>query len=265
MEGGIEQGMLKLILRGCTGPGYQVQYAVLQAAEHNVPQTRKRVFFWVSQIGWPLPKYPEVENLVHSTRDSTRNRWQNKCRSAPQNIVTIGDATSDLLAFDWINPFGDYPTYSHIEQEERWNRIEQYEVEKELSFVGRNEQSYASQALSDFQRSMREGVALTGLRNDVNDILSPEDIRRVCAVPLRPGCDHRDILEESIKQTFLQKNNKTAARHNYYPGRLGRLDMENVFRTCVTSLRPIDKPGVVLHPTQHRVITIREFARAMSI
>jgi DNA-cytosine methyltransferase len=265
MEGGIEQGMVKLILRACTSLGYQVQQAVLQAAEHNVPQNRQRVFFWASKIGWPLPKYPEVENLVHSTRYSTRNRWQNERRSAPQNIVTIGDAISDLPAFDWINPHGDYPICSQIEQEERRNRIEQYEIKKELGFVGRNEQSYASQPLSEFQRSMRNGVALTGLTNHVNEILNPEDIRRVCAVPLLPGCDHRDIPDENIKQGCLRKSNKSAVRPNYYDGRFGRLDMEDIFRTCVTTLHPLSKPGAVLHPTQHRVIAIREFARAMSL
>lgn len=40
--------------------------------------------------------------------------------------------------------------------------------------------------------------------------------------------------------------------------------MAGVFKVCLTDLDPTSKPGTVLHPTQHRVITIREFARAMS-
>lgn len=86
-------------------------------------------------------------------------------------------------------------------------------------------------------------------------------VHRVCLVPLLPGADHRSIPNDE-KPAFLSST--TAKKYKFYPGRIGRLDMAGVFKVCLTDLDPTSKPGTVLHPTQHRVISIREFARAMS-
>lgn len=45
-------------------------------------------------------------------------------------------------------------------------------------------------------------------------------------------------------------------------GSYGRLDPDGLFRTAMTTVRPNSKESVVLHPTQKRVLTVREVARA---
>jgi len=77
----------------------------------------------------------------------------------------------------------------------------------------------------------------------------------------------------------LRSKDSAAPRHKWYPNRYQRLDMEKAFQTCLTTINPSGKNGAVnlihscyskqfltvqvLHPTQHRVLTVREFARAM--
>ena len=90
-------------------------------------------------------------------------------------------------------------------------------------------------------------------------------IRGVCAIKMVPGADHLGLPDDlSFKPKFMWSTNETAQGHNMYRGRYGRLDMEGLFRTCCTTINPTEKPGTVVHPTQKRVITIREYARAMS-
>jgi len=62
--------------------------------------------------------------------------------------------------------------------------------------------------------------------------------------------------------TFLRDKFGSAPRHRYYPSRYCRLSFEECFETCLTDINPGGKNGKVLHPTQHRVLTVREQARA---
>jgi len=61
----------------------------------------------------------------------------------------------------------------------------------------------------------------------------------------------------------LRSRDSAASRHNWYRNRYQRLDIEKAFQTCLTAINPSGKNGGTLHPTQHRVLTVREFARAM--
>jgi site-specific DNA-cytosine methylase len=198
-------------------------------------------------------------------------------------MCTVGDALSDLPPFDWINPHGviEQTQLEKLDREHRWKSINQYEVERGEKFVGRNHQSYAySRPLSEFQRRVRAGVSKDTLFNHVTMRWNEETTERVCSIPLRPGADHRD-MPKALGIDFL--SNATAARHRFYPGRFGRLDMDGIFQTCMADMTPSGKNGKVgahemrkrtftiklilfqvIHPTQKRVISIREYARAQS-
>lgn len=54
----------------------------------------------------------------------------------------------------------------------------------------------------------------------------------------------------------------TGNRHNHWAGLYGRLEWEGFFSTTVTNPEPMGKQGRVLHPEQHRVVSVRECARS---
>ena len=54
----------------------------------------------------------------------------------------------------------------------------------------------------------------------------------------------------------------TSARHNQWAGLYGRLANCGFFHTTVTNPEPMGKQGRVLHPTQDRVVSVRECARS---
>ena len=54
----------------------------------------------------------------------------------------------------------------------------------------------------------------------------------------------------------------SAHRNNQWSGLYGRLEWEGHFSTTVTDPEPMTKQGRVLHPEQHRVVSIRECARS---
>lgn len=54
----------------------------------------------------------------------------------------------------------------------------------------------------------------------------------------------------------------TADRHNGWRGLYGRLDWNGHFPTAVTDPNPMGKVGQVFHPSQDRIVSVRECARA---
>ena len=54
----------------------------------------------------------------------------------------------------------------------------------------------------------------------------------------------------------------TGNRHNHWAGLYGRLAWDGFFSTTVTNPQPMGKQGRVLHPDQHRVVSVRECARS---
>ena len=232
----------RFILRALTSLGYQSQYTVLQAAEHNTPQSRMRVIFWASQAGYPLPAFPQPSNVV-SSRISPKS-WHKTRRSAPHAIINVGAALTDLPAYEWINPHAIIPqtAQERLEREQRSTTIPQYEVERKSDFVGENLRSYPSVPRSEFQRKMRARVPIDRLMNHVTMSWYDTTIERVCSIPLIPDSDHR-VMPKKLRLEGL--NNETARKHNFYPGRFGRLDYEGIFNTCMTDIAPGGKNGKV--------------------
>ena len=54
----------------------------------------------------------------------------------------------------------------------------------------------------------------------------------------------------------------TMDRHNGWRGLYGRLDWGGHFPTATTDPQPMGKVGQVLHPEQHRIVSVRECARS---
>ena len=229
-----------------TSLGYQAQYTTLQCAEYGTPQSRRRVIFWASKLGFPLPSFPQPVNVFEL--GSSTHSWHKSRRSAPHPAVTVGDAISDLPAFEWMNP---HKVIAQTYQESsdravRQHKICEVEVEQGAHSVGKTRQSYASRPLSEFQRKAREGVPKDGLLNHVTIRFNQDTVERVCSIPMVPGADHRDMPK---KLQMYCLTNATAKRNGFCPGRFGRLDFKGIFQTCMTDIAPSGKNGKVWLPT----------------
>jgi len=110
--------------------------------------------------------------------------------------------------------------------------------------------------------------------------VSPEDGRqtRKLHYPYRKEDGRRGVcsccLTTKTKMTFCDADDKqsenliawslphTADRLNHWSGVYGRVDWEGIFKTTITDPEPLGKQGQVLHPTQDRLLSVREYARS---
>ena len=54
----------------------------------------------------------------------------------------------------------------------------------------------------------------------------------------------------------------TSNRHNQWAGLYGPVENDGFFSTTITNPKPMGKQGRVLHPDQHRLVSVRECARS---
>ncbi|KAH7397790.1 S-adenosyl-L-methionine-dependent methyltransferase [Cadophora sp. MPI-SDFR-AT-0126] len=260
----IKHGTIKMIFRTFTSMGYQVQCAILNAEEHGAPQSRPRVFIWATLPGYRLPEYPQPEYVYKSRADSVLFEperklgaydfyWHRQRRSAPHRVVTLGDALTDLPAFDWKNPHQVVTKTQSNKREEqnRWARITLYDTfEIEVPFVGRNVQAYTSGPLTEYQRVLRISNTSNTVKNHVTAKMHALNVERVCSIPIRPGASYKDL------PLALQ-----GARNKPQKNACSRLDLLGIQNTCMTKMDVLGRYGKILHPTQHRIESVREYAR----
>lgn len=80
-----------------------------------------------------------------------------------------------------------------------------------------------------------------------------------CAGGKAGSCDPADRQFNTLIPWCLPH---TGNRHNHWAGLYGRLEWDGFFSTTVTNPEPMGKQGRVLHPEQHRVVSVRECARS---
>ena len=73
------------------------------------------------------------------------------------------------------------------------------------------------------------------------------------------ACDPSDHQSNTLIPWAM---NHTGSRHNGWAGIYGRISWDGFFSTTVTNPEPMGKQGRILHPEQHRVISVREGARS---
>lgn len=84
-------------------------------------------------------------------------------------------------------------------------------------------------------------------------------LRGVCTCAEGKSCDPADRQFNTLIPWCLPH---TGNRHNHWAGLYGRLEWDGFFSTTVTNPEPMGKQGRVLHPEQHRVVSVRECARS---
>lgn len=239
VTGGIEKGSVKFILRALTSLGYSAQFHMLQAAEHGAPQSRRRVFFWGAKMGLRLPLYPQPTHVCKGFSVTTNTFTVGK--TAPHNAVTVGDAITDLPAFDWSLRVPGEDLHAAAERALRIPRIRLPESKKKP--VGEYIQSYASRPLTEFQRQIRSNVTGDRVKNHFTRRWGEVVMLRIARIPLTPGANHNDMPAKYDVPCL--RIGPTAARHRFYPTRYCRLDYNEQFPTCLTDVDPAGENGKV--------------------
>ncbi|KAJ7578378.1 S-adenosyl-L-methionine-dependent methyltransferase [Mycena floridula] len=261
VEDGIENGMIKVICRNLIGLGYQVHFKVLQAAQYGSPQSRARVIFWGAQRGLKIPEFPIPTHAypAHEYKlgsegiilpSVTRSRTDSHHKFAPLPAVTVNDAIGDLPPFEWRNP------HKIIEAP----RIKPHFTIPQFNAVRDGPGpmpgfpdgcAYGMEPQNAFQRRVRE---------ETDDFVTAHFTARHAANIVEATCtvvkDHND-LPEALKPKCARLGMRQA-KHKFF----GRLDGDNVFRTAMTTASPHSKGSCVIHPTQRRIVSVREAIRS---
>ncbi|PPR01483.1 hypothetical protein CVT26_015106 [Gymnopilus dilepis] len=277
IESEIQFGMVKFVMRTLIALGYQAHFKLLQSGQYGIPQSRNRVIFWAAKRGVPLPKFPipvyafpkAVHRVKLPTGDSldppTRCKIPTKFHHfAPFKPRTVNDAIGDLPCFDWENPHKIIPetnqSYKSAKKRQDELGIPSFEAVAE----GRRGDfgdlpgypmgaTYPCQPQNSYQRWLRQGM-------ETQKLLTGHYTTRLGSKIIEANLDRTDYLKDlpssvlpNYAKPHAQKKNKT-----FY----GRMDGNGFFKCAVTTLSPNLKNQWPLHPSQKRIITVREAARS---
>ncbi|KAJ3542763.1 hypothetical protein NM688_g5941 [Phlebia brevispora] len=261
LETDIDMAAPKFIIRAMISLGYQIHFHLLNAGQYGAPQGRSRVIFLAAKRGVPLPHfpipthgiprevpkyklptgdvlYPVVRHHMHSADLSDR---EVHFQYAPHHFVTVCDAICDLPQFDWLDPHEIYP-----------QTVENRKVAKQRR----------QQGILSFSATAESASSHCGFCEMAAYPLMPQNryqhsllVERTVNVPLRPFANHQDL-------PLLLKLSEKLQRKKAYDTLFCRIDGMGMFRTALAQMAPNNKGGVLLHPTQKRIITVRECARA---
>ncbi|KAJ6513941.1 S-adenosyl-L-methionine-dependent methyltransferase [Mycena vitilis] len=264
VDGGIEMGALKLLLRALLDMRYQVRFALLQAGHYGAPQNRIRFFLIAARHGQPLPDMPQPtlrmrmpygHQLYACPIRTTRGR-------APHRQVSVGDAIGDLPSFDWAHPDPKNASRSlrSLMKERNLKGIPAYKCDrKQLARCGDTHVAYKHEPRTSFQRQAREKP--TEDLQHFTGCLPPKTVERVVTIPLRKDADFRS-LPDSLAEWQFHNPVSSVGRRRYRAGLYGRLDNDGYFPTTVTNIHPTAKQSKVLHPDCLRMVSVRELARS---
>lgn len=272
--------MLQMTLAVLVRMNYQVTFGVLQAGHYGLPQTRRRVVLMAASPGNKLPQFPEplytfnpkgLKVTVHNKLYKTNIT---QLESAPFRPITVRDAISDLPEL-----------VVNSKQKESMSYAEGRELTTFQKSLRGDSKHLTNHWIFDvspivkarFERIPREpGSDWRDLPNDVVPLKDgtfsqylfydytykskryDKKLHGVCPCVNGKKCDPADKQVETLIPWCLVH---TADRHNHWSGLYGRISWDGFTGTIVTVPHPMAKQGMVLHPEQHRVVSVRECAR----
>ncbi|KAH7923467.1 S-adenosyl-L-methionine-dependent methyltransferase [Leucogyrophana mollusca] len=202
-------------------------------------------------------------------RIATRSKDKFCHQSAPLQAITVDDAISDLPLFEWYDPGTILPLSSDEKAKARerqkelgirvFSALNEDETPKQ-KYPGFTEPtSYGTEGLNRYQLWMR-GDRTNGtkkLRYHYTRRFCAKVVERVVKIPLKPRANHTQ-LPPKMRVHLARNDDGSYKFKNLY----GRIDGQSQFGTALTTVAPNAKGGALLHPSQKRIITVRECARA---
>lgn len=275
--------VLKLALRCLISMGYQCTFGVLQAGNYGVPQTRRRAIILAAAPWEKLPLYPEPEHvfapracqlsvMVDDRKYLSNCKWSS---SAPLRTITVRDAMSDLpeirngAKMNEI-PYGAEPLTPFQKSLRAGGAVLRDHVCKEMAPLVEARMRHVPLAPGSDWRDLpnsivrlSDGTYTKVLRYTHHDVKNGKSstgaLRGVCPCASDKRCDPQCRQDNTLIPWCLPH---TGNRHNHWAGLYGRLEWDGFFSTTVTNPEPMGKQGRVLHPEQHRVVSVRECARS---
>ncbi|XP_065647414.1 DNA (cytosine-5)-methyltransferase PliMCI isoform X3 [Hydra vulgaris] len=275
--------VLKLTLSCLVKMGYQCEFGVLQAGSYGVPQTRRRAIIIAAAPGEVLPKFPEPQHVFASkalslsvTINSHKYQALKRLHSAPYRTTTVYDAMSDLPEIkNGANKMEigyDTEPLTHFQKKIRGKHMQvlRDHICKDMSPLVEARMSYIPCIPGSDWRDLPNKVVKLRDGNTTKLLLylhkdkkqgpgKNGENRGVCACANGKPCDPSDRQFNTLIPWCLPH---TGNRHNNWAGLYGRLEWDGFFSTTVTNPEPMGKQGRVLHPEQHRVVSVRECSRS---
>ncbi|XP_006987092.3 DNA (cytosine-5)-methyltransferase 1 isoform X3 [Peromyscus maniculatus bairdii] len=277
--------VLKLTLRCLVRMGYQCTFGVLQAGQYGVAQTRRRAIILAAAPGEKLPLFPEPLHVFApracqlSVVVDDKKFVSNITRltSGPFRTITVRDTMSDLPE---IQNGASAPEISYNGEPQSWFQrqlrgshyqpILRDHICKDMSPLVaarmRNIPLFPGsdwRDLPNIEVPLTDGTTTKKLRYTFHDrkngCSSTGAMRGVCSCVEGKACDPTARQFNTLIPWCLPH---TGNRHNHWAGLYGRLEWDGFFSTTVTNPEPMGKQGRVLHPEQHRVVSVRECARS---
>lgn len=217
---------VKEIIKALGQLGYAASIRILYAAHYGVPQMRWRAFILGNRVGVdPGEMFPLPTHYAKGRANFTKSL-------DGQNLVLPDDAVRNTATMPFTNvdaAIGDLPP------------IKATDACADLS--------YTTAPASDFQRYARaSGGPLT---NHQCSGLGPTNMERLPHIP--QGGSWRDIPHDLLPEGMKR------ARRSDHTKRYGRLHPEGLASTILTKCDP--HWGSYIHPSQDRIISVREAAR----
>ncbi|KAH9507553.1 DNA (cytosine-5)-methyltransferase 1 [Bulinus truncatus] len=277
--------VLKLTLRSLLRMGYQCTFGVLQAGSYGVAQTRRRAIILAAAPGEKLPLFPEpmhtfaprAMQLSVMVDDKKYVSNIKNIGSTPYRTITVKDAMSDLPEIkngakaEEISYKGDPQT--HFQRLIRGNQHQALlrdHICKEMSPLVAVRMMHIPltpgsdwRDLPNLELRLSDGTKAKKLLYPYKDKRNGNgpngQLRGVCTCATGRTCEPLDRQFNTLIPWCLPH---TGNRHNHWAGLYGRLDWDGFFSTTITNPEPMGKQGRVLHPEQHRVVSVRECARS---
>lgn len=277
--------VLKLTLKCLLKMGYQCSFGVLQAGSYGVPQKRRRAFIMAAAPGHILPEFPQPTHCfgpkacinLSVVVDGKKYCSKVECTdSAPYRTVTVRDALSDLPKIKNNTTHGR--SYSLGETKSPFQRQVRHNVKNAVvhDHVCKHLSPLALVRIkhiplkpdSDWRDLPNINVQLDKTRTKKlkylhvdrkNGASSTGRKRGVCCCAAGKSCDPGCRQQNTLIPWSLPH---TGNRHYHWAGIYGRLDWNGYFDTTVTKPSPMSTQGRVLHPSQDRIVSVRECARS---
>jgi DNA (cytosine-5)-methyltransferase 1 len=217
------------ILAALRNMGYKADIRVLFAAHYGVPQMRWRTIVLANRLGVdPLLMFPVPSHNALGRANFT-TKLQGKSVVVDQKEVQLAAQESFVTVGDAI-----------------------FDLPKIENGGGVENVPYATKPQNSYQRLLRKSSS--NVMNHHCAALGPANLERLPHIP--QGGSWRDIPFD------LLPNGMKRARRSDHTKRYGRLHPEQLGSTVLTKCDP--HWGTYIHPTQERVLSVREAARIQS-
>ncbi|KAG0149871.1 hypothetical protein CROQUDRAFT_131046 [Cronartium quercuum f. sp. fusiforme G11] len=293
----LQQAFLRLICGTLMTLNYQFNFGILQAAQYGTPQERRRIIFSAARRGLTVPKLPQP---THHFRDPKltikltehpklaidfRGHWG----GGALKPVTVSDAIADLPCFEYFNPKLIMKDFSQKTRKVLKRRARLIPLLSGsylkgrifgIDYVGFSYFKYLSPPKNNYQLNLRVKRGTNNddhrliIINDVDEVFnwhitglwSDRILEMIWHIPLKANADHcslpKPLQWKEMNSKVIEK--KKSFTHRDFEGNFGRLGQSGQFKTLITKMDPRNqgKCGQVLHPTQHRTLTVLEAQRA---